>query len=117
MLFVQEEVREIMRDRRLGFSFVRLLPKETGIRPLVNLSYRSIVQRVCRLLLYPTVSDTQHRLQPTTDGKRPQSINQMLQAAFQILTLEKVADVVCRVTLLTGRRVNNQVCSARPPSA
>ncbi|KAJ8494766.1 hypothetical protein ONZ51_g2140 [Trametes cubensis] len=50
----QHEAQEILRQRQLGFSFVRLLPKETG------------------------------------DAHRPgQSINQILQASFQILTYEK----------------------------
>ena len=36
----QNEAQEILRQRKLGFSFVRLLPKETGIRPIVNLRRR-----------------------------------------------------------------------------
>lgn len=32
--------------RKLGFSFVRLLPKETGVRPIVNLSRRKPLFRV-----------------------------------------------------------------------
>lgn len=27
----------MLRQRTLGFSFVRLLPKDTGVRPIVNL--------------------------------------------------------------------------------
>ncbi|PIL35516.1 hypothetical protein GSI_02244 [Ganoderma sinense ZZ0214-1] len=50
----QLEAQEILRQRKLGFSFVRLLPKETG-----------------------------------DPFKSSQSINQILQAAFQILTYEK----------------------------
>jgi len=33
----QHAAEEILRQRKLGFSFVRLLPKETGVRPIVNL--------------------------------------------------------------------------------
>ncbi|CCM03069.1 uncharacterized protein FIBRA_05189 [Fibroporia radiculosa] len=62
------EAEEILRQRKLGFSFVRLLPKETGVRPIVNLKRRKA-----------TV--------PFDRGA--QSINQVLQAAFQILTYEK----------------------------
>ena len=46
---------------------MRLLPKETGVRPIVNLRRRTTRQ----------------------GGER--SINQILQAAFQILTYEKVS--------------------------
>ncbi|KAG5635812.1 hypothetical protein H0H81_010060 [Sphagnurus paluster] len=61
------EAMEVLRQRKLGYSFVRLLPKETGVRPIVNLRRRK------------------------THGRpAEQSINQILQAAFQILSYEKV---------------------------
>ncbi|KAG6899963.1 hypothetical protein C0993_004864 [Termitomyces sp. T159_Od127] len=63
------EAKEVLRQRKLGFSFVRLLPKETGVRPIVNLARRRAIQRGSQLLEL--------------------SINQILQAAFQILTYEK----------------------------
>jgi telomerase reverse transcriptase len=34
----------LLRQRRLGFSFVRLLPKDTGVRPIVNLRRRPRVK-------------------------------------------------------------------------
>lgn len=52
-----------IRERKLPHSFVRLLPKETGVRPIVNLSRKS-------------------------EGTK--SINQILQATFRILQYEKV---------------------------
>jgi len=39
----QEEAENMLRHRKLGFSFVRLLPKETGVRPIVNLSKKNAV--------------------------------------------------------------------------
>lgn len=33
----QHEAEDLLQHRKLGFSFVRLLPKETGVRPIVNL--------------------------------------------------------------------------------
>ncbi|CAA7267063.1 unnamed protein product [Cyclocybe aegerita] len=63
------EAEEILRQRRLGFSFVRLLPKETGVRPIVNLRRRKTIQH--------------------GSFTSEQSINQILQAAFNILTYEK----------------------------
>ncbi|CAL1716650.1 unnamed protein product [Somion occarium] len=65
------DAQELLRQRRLGFSFVRLLPKETGVRPIVNLRRKKQVNTG----LLP--------------GKPAQSINQILQAAFQILNYEK----------------------------
>ncbi|KAK7690659.1 hypothetical protein QCA50_005758 [Cerrena zonata] len=68
------DAQELLRQRKLGFSFVRLLPKETGVRPIVNL----------------------RRKKPTPDmmpGRPQQSINQILQAAFQILNYEKTNQV------------------------
>lgn len=52
-----------MKIRQLGYSHIRLLPKETGVRPIVNL---------------------------TRKPKTGQAINKVLQNAFQILTYEKV---------------------------
>lgn len=59
----QTEVHEILKERRLSYSFVRLLPKETGVRPIVNLR---------------------------RTGPGGKSINQLLLVAFQILNYEKV---------------------------
>ncbi|EIN09703.1 hypothetical protein PUNSTDRAFT_20563, partial [Punctularia strigosozonata HHB-11173 SS5] len=36
----RHDAEQLLRQRRLGFSFVRLLPKETGVRPIVNLRRR-----------------------------------------------------------------------------
>lgn len=87
---VQREAEEILRQRKLGFSFVRLLPKETGVRPIVNLRRRKVSSKVCNRL-FPMHDGPLKRF-CTQDGRnRPQpSINQILQAAFQILTYEKV---------------------------
>ncbi|GLB40371.1 putative telomerase reverse transcriptase [Lyophyllum shimeji] len=63
------EAKEVLRQRRLGYSFVRLLPKETGVRPIVNLRRRKPIQGRFQLA--------------------EQSINQILQAAFHILSYEK----------------------------
>ncbi|KAG8948061.1 hypothetical protein FRC04_010103 [Tulasnella sp. 424] len=52
----------VMRSRQLGYSYIRLLPKDTGVRPIVNL-----------------------RRKP----KAGLSINRVLQNAFQILSYEK----------------------------
>lgn len=57
-------------DRKLSFSHVRLLPKEKGVRPIVNLSRRPAHTSV-------------------TSTYRPPSINQLLHNAFSILSFEK----------------------------
>lgn len=46
LLCIQEEAAAILRQRKLGFSFVRLLPKETGVRPIVNLRRRKAATKV-----------------------------------------------------------------------
>lgn len=63
MKLEKSEAEEMLRQRSLGFSYIRLLPKETGVRPIVNLKRNK-----------------------TGQG---QSINQVLQAAFKVLTYEK----------------------------
>jgi telomerase reverse transcriptase len=65
----KSEAEEILRQRQLGFSFVRWLPKETGVRPIVNLRGRAS-------------SKDQHTIPAL-------SINQVLKATFAILTYEK----------------------------
>jgi hypothetical protein len=41
LILLQHEAEEMLRQRQLGFSFIRLLPKETGVRPIVNLRRRT----------------------------------------------------------------------------
>ncbi|KAK7463508.1 Telomerase reverse transcriptase [Stygiomarasmius scandens] len=60
----ETEAMELLRQRKLGFSFVRLLPKETGVRPIVNLKRKQ------------------------EDGGS--SINEILRATLEILNYEKV---------------------------
>ncbi|ETW83156.1 hypothetical protein HETIRDRAFT_450817 [Heterobasidion irregulare TC 32-1] len=72
LTYSKTEAEEILRQRKLGFSFVRLLPKDTGVRPIVNLRRKRLQQK-------------------GSLASNPQSINDILQAAFQILTYEKNA--------------------------
>ncbi|KAF8690235.1 hypothetical protein AX14_003047 [Amanita brunnescens Koide BX004] len=74
----ENEVAEILKMRKLGFSFVRLLPKETGVRPIVNLSRRKPLFRLKGRVHAPLRGDN-----------AGQSINQVLQAALEILKFEK----------------------------
>lgn len=62
------EATELLRQRKLGFSLVRLLPKDTGVRPIVNLRRRPA---------------------PKGSFAAERSINQILQAAFDILNYER----------------------------
>jgi telomerase reverse transcriptase len=39
-----DEVMKILESRRLGFSQVRLLPKQAAMRPIMNLRRRTIVK-------------------------------------------------------------------------
>jgi len=56
------EIEDMMKARSLGYSHVRLLPKDTGVRPIVNLKRKS---------------------------SQGSSINSILKATFKILTYEK----------------------------
>ncbi|KAJ2926818.1 hypothetical protein H1R20_g10287, partial [Candolleomyces eurysporus] len=64
------EVEALERQRKLGFSFVRLLPKDTGVRPIVNLRGSRQTQSKYGL-----------------PAKKP--INMILRAAFDILNYER----------------------------
>lgn len=63
----QRDAKEILSQRKLGYSFVRLLPKEAGVRPIVNL-----------------------RRAPKGANGRQDSINRILRATFEVLRYEKV---------------------------
>lgn len=84
---IQDDARTILCQRKLGFSFVRLLPKETGVRPIVNLRRKFSQRQVCSVLC---VLIELRLTCNQSDGSPALSINQVLQAAFQILTYEKV---------------------------
>ncbi|KAK0566761.1 hypothetical protein OC861_003040 [Tilletia horrida] len=90
------EALQIMSGRNLGYSHIRLLPKELGVRPIINLRRRSVKQ----------VSNAQHnthhvaQMQPSGGVKRAdpldkyalnRSINNILQSTFHILTYERSA--------------------------
>jgi len=61
----------ILEARTLGFSQVRLLPKETGVRPIMNLRRRPLKKGYNKNFLGP-------------------SINSVLAPIYNALTFEKV---------------------------
>lgn len=65
-----DKAQQILDSRNLGFSQVRLLPKETGIRPIMNLRRRALKKGSKNML--------------------GMSINSVLAPIYNILTLEKV---------------------------
>ncbi|SPO40058.1 uncharacterized protein PSFLO_05540 [Pseudozyma flocculosa] len=77
----RSEALAVMSSRKLGYSHIRLLPKETGVRPIVNLRRRSTRRET------GTGADLLKRKRESE--KLGQSINFILQSAFHILTYEK----------------------------
>jgi telomerase reverse transcriptase len=69
----------IMSGRDFGYSFVRLLPKQTGVRPIVNLRRRS-------------VKIDRNKAESNQSIQQQQSINNILNATFHVLNYEKGAD-------------------------
>jgi telomerase reverse transcriptase len=65
-----EQARKILDSRTIGFSQVRLLPKESGVRPIMNLRRRAIRKGYQDIL--------------------GSSINSVLAPVYNILTFEKV---------------------------
>ncbi|SCV70113.1 BQ2448_1507 [Microbotryum intermedium] len=66
-----EKAHALLADRQLGFSFVRLLPKATGFRPIVNLARKPLITG------------------PFGRKELGKTINKVLQASFDVLTFEK----------------------------
>ncbi|KAG8723153.1 hypothetical protein FRC09_004547 [Ceratobasidium sp. 395] len=72
---------ELDPSRRLGISHVRLLPKETGVRPIVNLGRKARIKQA-------KAPGIRQNASPKDEPLRP-SVNQVLNAAFNILNYEK----------------------------
>lgn len=68
-----DDARKILDSRRLGYSQVRLLPKQTSVRPIMNLRRRMITSKDKKVLGY--------------------SINSMLGPVYNMLKLEKVSSI------------------------
>ncbi|KAK0567588.1 hypothetical protein OC844_000171 [Tilletia horrida] len=79
------EALQVMSGRNLGYSHIRLLPKEAGVRPIVNLRRRSIKQT------NPAEAKPSGPYKTEASEKLAlnQSINNILQSAFHILTYER----------------------------
>ncbi|BGP08731.1 Telomerase reverse transcriptase [Rhodotorula toruloides] len=67
----KDHLLNLQRKRELGYSYVRLLPKETGVRPIVNLARRPL------------------KIEANGQKTVGQPINKILQSVFDVLTFEK----------------------------
>ncbi|KAK4334926.1 Telomerase reverse transcriptase [Rhodotorula toruloides] len=67
----KDHLLNLQRERELGYSYVRLLPKETGVRPIVNLARRPL------------------KIEANGQKTVGQPINKILQSVFDVLTFEK----------------------------
>ncbi|QRW13350.1 telomerase reverse transcriptase [Ceratobasidium sp. AG-Ba] len=79
--FERIDLSELEPSRRLGISHVRLLPKETGVRPIVNLGRKAKVKQT-------KIPGARQPSSSKDESSRP-SVNQVLNAAFNILNYEK----------------------------
>lgn len=105
----RSEAMEIVSERQLGYSHIRLMPKETGVRPIVNLRRRFVKALSAAKPAQPTTAllpavesrsgsgtaavPAQAPLPPVPPppARLAQSINSVLQNTFQVLTSEKRA--------------------------
>ena len=82
-----ERAQTILCSRTLGFSQVRLLPKETGVRPIMNLRRRT--------------------LKKGYQGMLGSSINSVLAPIFNVLTAEQVTNSLWRCQHLLINQSSN----------
>lgn len=68
-----DEALSLLDSRRLGYSLVRLLPKQMSVRPIMNLRRRMVTRKSNKIL--------------------GQSINSILGPVYNMLRVEKVSDV------------------------
>ena len=80
--FKTEAAMKVLRGRKLGYSQLRLLPKEVGARPIMNLRRRTQTNFGNKLVL----------------GR---SINSLLRPAFTVLNYEKVRHYSVLVGVIT----------------
>lgn len=73
-----DEALKILDSRRLGYSQVRLLPKQTSVRPIMNLRRRMVTSKDKKVLGY--------------------SINSILGPVYSMLKLEKVCSITATVS-------------------
>jgi telomerase reverse transcriptase len=78
----REKARKLLDSRSLGFSQVRLLPKETGIRPIMNLRRRAPKKGSANFL--------------------GPSINSILSPVYNVLTYEKVSYSSFTLSIVTN---------------
>ena len=71
------EAEELLRQRKLGFSFVRLLPKGTGVRPIVNLRRKRAEVNVSQIT-WPCIQNLRQCTLPqfTGENERAPAIHQ-----------------------------------------
>ncbi|KAJ3343491.1 hypothetical protein HDU93_008150 [Gonapodya sp. JEL0774] len=86
------EVGNIIFNRSFGFSFVRMLPKESGARPIMNLKRKFTREEIVSALMpkKPSQRTTMYPAGPPS-SKLPSlsSVNGTMSNAFHVLTLEK----------------------------
>ncbi|KAJ3177957.1 hypothetical protein HDU85_005674 [Gaertneriomyces sp. JEL0708] len=76
------------KEKMLSYSYVRLLPKDTGVRMIMNLKRQTVPGQSREAAKLPRTSSTLSD-ESITRSKFGQSINTILQNAFQVLCLEK----------------------------
>ncbi|KJE96616.1 hypothetical protein CAOG_06915 [Capsaspora owczarzaki ATCC 30864] len=73
----KKEAKSILSKRMFGFSYLRLLPKAKGVRPIINMGRK------------PSAAEVSQYLMRGHPGKPRLSINVRLQNLFHVLTFEK----------------------------
>lgn len=84
---LDEEAAEVASNGQLGVSVVRLIPKPTGFRPIINLGRRIVSS------LEPVAADNQrvqNALGVTSNQPAVTTANDILRTVHQVLTFEKV---------------------------
>lgn len=88
-----DKAQQILDSRSLGFSQIRLLPKETGVRPIMNLRRRAVKKGFKNFL--------------------GMSINSVLAPVYNVLTLEKVQATLRMIATANHVRLRTQIVWAQ----
>jgi telomerase reverse transcriptase len=80
-----EEAQDVLNSRSIGFSQIRLLPKETGVRPITNLRRRALKKGHKNVL--------------------GSSINSLLAPVYNMFTYESVSSVLTTTNIANSPRL------------
>ena len=98
--------KDLLRSKTLGSSQLRLLPKRTGMRPIINLKRRSITKRNGKLLLGPSTNSALAPVFSMLNYERVTQSERLGAALFSMGEIHaRIRDFKQRIGMVSGRKL------------